>query len=70
MKKQKFTRPKLTWRDWPESAVRSFPAQPNPLSLNPGPEVVIAAVSGDPTARLVIDAYAFRFPVTIAEVLQ
>ncbi len=60
---------KLSWRDFADSAHRSFPAQPNPESLHPGPSTVERAVSADDEARAIIDSYAFRFPVTIVEVL-
>jgi len=50
-------------------ATRSFTSQPSPESLHPGPDTVLSAVSGNPSARAILDSYAFRFPVTIVEVL-
>jgi hypothetical protein len=61
---------KLTWRDYADAVHRSFPSMPSPESLHPGPSTVERAVSGDDEARSIIDAYAFRFKVTIREVLQ
>jgi hypothetical protein len=68
-KKKLNTRPKLTWRDWPESAIRSFPSMPNAASLHPDASTVFAAVCGNPESRAIADSYAFRFPVTIVEVI-
>jgi hypothetical protein len=68
-KPKKATRRALTWRDISDSHHRTFPSQPSPESLHPGPDTTLRAICGSPESRAVVDAYAFRFPVTIVAVL-
>jgi hypothetical protein len=65
------TKSQPKWRSIPDDILfRLTPATTGSAeSLCPTTSTVLRAISGDPTARLVIDAYAFRFPVTIVEVL-
>lgn len=62
--KKKVTTRKITWRDTPDSALRAFITRPNPESLHPSNTTIERAVAGNPEARSICDAYAFRFPVT------
>jgi len=57
-------------RRWTDAFDRSFPSWPSPESLHPGPQTVLGAVCGSPEQRAIVDAYAFRFPCTIVEVLD
>lgn len=60
-----------SWRDYSDSLHRGFSRLPSPQSLHPDADTVFAAVSGDRHSRAIVDAYAFRFPVTVvAEVIQ
>lgn len=60
-----------SWRDVSDSQHRSFTTRPNPESLHPGVATVErAAMTSNPEARAIIDSYAFRFPVTIVEVIN
>jgi hypothetical protein len=68
-KPKKSTTRKLSWRDYNDASHRSFPNQPSPESLHPGPQTVLSAICGSPEARAIMNIYAFRFPVTIVEVL-
>jgi hypothetical protein len=68
-KKQANRKSRPSWRAYDDSRHRSFPSWPSPQSLHPNADTVISAVSGDRNARAIADAYAFRFPVTVAEVL-
>jgi hypothetical protein len=71
MPKRKPARPRYSWRDTPESAIRSLPSWPSPLSLNPGPEVILAAVCGSPEARAIVSSYSgCVLRVTIMEVSE
>ena len=71
MKKLKPTALRRTrsWRDTPGATHRKFNTSPSPESLHPGPETIIQAIIGNRNAREISNAYAFRFPVTIVEVL-
>jgi hypothetical protein len=60
---------KPTWRDYEDALHRTFPARPNPESLHPGASTVERAITGNLEARAIMDSYAFRFPVTVVEVL-
>jgi hypothetical protein len=67
-KKSKSTRRTITWRDYPDHLHRRFSQQPNPESLRPDHDTVLAAICGNPESRAIIDSYAFRFPVTVMAV--
>ena len=69
-KKKTSTTRKITWRDYSDASHRTFTSRPGPESLCPTTSTIHRAISGDPTARIVIDSYAFRFPVRIVEVLE
>jgi hypothetical protein len=60
---------KTTWRDYSDANHRSFTTRPNPESLHPSASTATRAITGDEEAQAIIDAYAFRFPVTLVEVL-
>lgn len=64
-------KPTPKWRSIPDEAIlRMTPAtQGSAESLCPNPSTVYRAISGDPIAREVINAWAFRAPVTFVEVL-
>jgi hypothetical protein len=59
-----------TWRDINDSVHRAFSQRPNPESLHPDADTVFASVSGSRTARAIVDAYAFRHPVTVVTDLE
>jgi len=63
--------PNPKWRSVPDDVIlRLTPSSRGSAeSLCPTPSTVERAISGDPAARAAIDSYAFRYPVTIVEVL-
>jgi hypothetical protein len=69
-KKSKSTRRTITWRDYPDHLHRRFTQQPNPESLRPDHDTVLAAVCGSPEARAITASYSCNLPVRIVEVLQ
>lgn len=64
-------KPQPKWRNVPDEVIlRMTPTTHGSTeSLCPTPSTVYRAISGDPTAREVINAWAFRAPVTVKEVL-
>lgn len=64
MTKQK---PQPKWRNVPDEVLlRMTPAsRGSSESICPTPSTVLRAITGDPTARAVINAWAFRAPVTV-----
>lgn len=64
-------KPEPKWRSVPDEVIlRLTPATHGSTeSLCPTPSTVYRAIAGDPAARSVIDAWAFRAPVTVTEVL-
>jgi len=69
-KKKVITSKKPSWRNTENDGwIRSFSLRTDPESLCPTTSTIHRAISGDLTARIVIDSYAFRFPVTVIEVL-
>lgn len=62
---------KPNWRNNDDARYHGYPSWPSPESLHPGPRVTLAFVAGDEESQAIVDAYAFRFPVTVvSEVLQ
>lgn len=68
MARQKHRTPRKTWnRDIPDSVLcihSTRSALDKAESLNPTPMTMDRFLVGVPEAQAIIDAYAFRFPVT------
>jgi hypothetical protein len=63
-------KPIRSWRDTPDCMHRSYTQRPNPESLHPDADTVLDAVGGNRIARAIVDAYAFRHPVTVVTDLE
>jgi hypothetical protein len=71
MAKQKSsTTLKRTWRDNPDRLHRGFPAWPSPESLHPTEDTMMAAITGDESARAIICSYAacrYSYPMEVRQ---
>ncbi|MCU1247070.1 MAG: hypothetical protein JWQ49_99 [Edaphobacter sp.] len=72
--KKTTAKPKVrSWRDYPDSShTNRLTRWPSPESLSPDASTTFDAVSGNISARAIVDSYACRLPVitmTLAEVL-
>lgn len=63
----------IDWRGVPDSILLCnaprWSSLPSPASLHPDAALMDRVVKDDPVARAIVDAWAFRFPVTV-EVLN
>jgi hypothetical protein len=69
-KKKINTRPKLSWRDYPDSThTNRFTCWPSPESLHPTENTMIKAICGDKSAQAILMSYARSSIQSVPEVL-
>jgi hypothetical protein len=69
-KKKTTTRPKLTWRDYPDSShTNRLNCWPSPESLHPTETTIINAICGDKSAQAILMSYATSIRSVPMEVL-
>lgn len=53
--------------EYSDGPANRFHRWPSPESLHPDADTVFNAICGNLSSRCIVDAYAFRFPVTIVQ---